>query len=145
MPYTHMAVFTKRTPRWVNSTFQPSYAGTHITGDFWGCKLINSKEQIEEILHKAATLAGSTPLQASVYAFEPQGITGVILLAESHISIHTWPEIGFVAVDVFTCGAHTEPLKAVEYLQEVFGAKEVEIRTITRGEKLGKRNNNGLQ
>lgn len=134
-----MAISTKRTPRWVNSSIpEPTHAGLHLIGDFWGCKLIDSKKEIEEILLLAAKAANSTPLKTSVHKFEPQGVTGIILLAESHISIHTWPEIGFVAVDIFTCGADARPGKAMEVLQDAFTPREVDIHRITRGEELWK-------
>ena len=90
---------------------------------------------MEKILYGAAKAANNTPLQVTVYKFPVQGITGVILLAESHIAIHTWPEHEYMAVDIFTCGKETKPIRALEYLKEVFQPKQVKIRHIRRGKK----------
>jgi S-adenosylmethionine decarboxylase proenzyme len=68
-----------------------------------------------------------------VHKFPIQGITGVILLAESHIAIHTWPEYDYMAVDIFSCGKQTKPIRALEYLKEVFCPKKLKFRHIRRG------------
>ncbi len=94
---------TKRVPRWQNPNKKIGYAGIHLVADFWFGKTVEDPKELETILLDAAKKARSTPLKFSVHKFEPQGITGLVLLAESHISIHSWPEIQYLAVDIFTC------------------------------------------
>ena len=116
-----------------------AYAGIHLIADFWHGKSIESEREIKDILTQAAKASNSLPLSISVHKFLPQGITGVVVLAESHISIHTWPEMDYVAVDVFTCGSHTDPLKAIDSLKKAFQPKKVEIHKVKRGQYNGKR------
>ena len=99
---------------------KPAEVGTHIIADFWGVESIDDEKEIEEILKKSAEESGSHLLDINIYKFDPQGITGVAILAESHISIHTWPEREYIAVDAFTCGAHTDPRKAINCLRDSF-------------------------
>ncbi len=106
----------------------------HLTADFFEpAKFIEDPKELRKVLYGAAKAANNTPLKSAIYKFPVQGITGVILLAESHISVHTWPEHGFLAVDIFTCGRETKPVRAFEYLKEVFCPKKVKIRHIRRG------------
>jgi S-adenosylmethionine decarboxylase len=77
------------------------------------------------LLYKATQESKSTLLNLAVHKFDPQGVTCVAMLAESHISIHTWPEKGMAVCDVFTCGDSTEPEKAVEYMQEQLKATDI--------------------
>ncbi len=119
----------------VKKTFKQTHLGTHIIAELFGCKKINKINFIRESLEKAAAICGATVLHTKLHKFSPRGVTGYVLLAESHISIHTWPEHDYAAVDVFTCGLmNTE--KAVHYLGEQFGAKKVKTRIIKRGEKI---------
>ena len=78
--------------------------------------LLNDLPAIRDILIAAAHEAGVTILHESFHQFSPQGVSGVLVIAESHISIHTWPEHGYAAVDIFTCGAAVFPEKAAEYI-----------------------------
>jgi S-adenosylmethionine decarboxylase proenzyme len=94
---------------------------------------IEDPEAVEQLLYAAAKKANNTPIKAVVHKFSPHGVTGVILLAESHIAIHTWPECNYVAVDIFTCGRSTQPYKALEYLKEQFRAREVNVQEIKEG------------
>ncbi len=107
--------------------------GKHLIVEFWDCKTIESETEIESLLSQAALYANSTLLNISTKKFEPQGVTSLALLAESHISIHTWPEKNYVALDVFTCGAHTTPYKAINFLREAFNPKNVSIKEVQRG------------
>lgn len=93
---------------------------------------LNNELFVKEALSEASRLAGATLLEVRTHAFEPQGITGFALLAESHVSIHTWPEFGFAAVDAFTCGDTTDPEVACNYLAQVFNAKGHSISIIDR-------------
>ena len=80
---------------------------------------------IKSLVKNAADVAESTLLALNSHKFEPQGVTCVAMLAESHISIHTWPELGMAVCDVFTCGDHTKPEKAVEYMRLSLEAKDI--------------------
>ncbi|MDD2913577.1 MAG: adenosylmethionine decarboxylase [Candidatus Paceibacterota bacterium] len=112
------------------------YAGKHILADFWFGKKIEKKEKLERILLAAAKKAKSNPLGINIYQFEPQGLTGVVLLSESHIAIHTWPEIGYIAIDIFTCGTESMPNKALDFLRKEISPKKEKIKEIKRGEEL---------
>jgi S-adenosylmethionine decarboxylase len=101
----------------------------------YGCppELLDDPQAIEASLREAARLARSTLLQHMAHRFHPQGVTALGLLAESHISIHTWPEMGYAAADVFTCGEHTRPERACGYLASALKAERFDIRRIARG------------
>ena len=88
----------------------------------------------EEALLSAATRCGSTIIEHHFHQFSPHGVSGVILIAESHFSVHTWPENGFVAVDIFTSGEVMRPEVAIEILKEAFSADRVNVMKVTRGE-----------
>jgi S-adenosylmethionine decarboxylase len=105
----------------------------HLMADFVTNKRIEDPKVIEKMLYTAAKRANNTPLKAMVHKFAPHGITAVILLAESHIAIHSWPEYNYVAVDIFTCGKKTRPRKAIEYLRQQYDAREVKIQEIKEG------------
>ncbi len=107
--------------------------GRHLLCEYHGCnrELLNDPASIQAALVAAVKLAGATPLHAVVHAFSPHGVTGVIVIAESHFAIHTWPEHGFAAVDLFTCGDKVDPYLAFEDLKralEATGHSVVEIR-----------------
>ncbi len=112
-----------------------SSIGHHYIVEASGCdsKVISSVERVQQILVRAAEVAGAHVWSISVNKFPPQGVSGVILISESHISTHTWPEYGYVALDFYTCGSKTDPEKAVFYAVEAFGASTSHITEITRG------------
>ena len=115
------------------SAFLPR--GRHLLADFHGVAAgrLDDAAAIEALLRAAAAAADATPVAGHFHPFGPGlGVTGVLLLKESHISIHTWPEHGFAAVDVFMCGA-ARPDKAVEAIAAAFAAGSVVLREITRG------------
>lgn len=93
---------------------------------------LNDEAYVRNALSNAADLAGATLLDIRTHAFEPQGITGFALLAESHISIHTWPEHNFAAVDAFTCGDTTNPELACDYLAAAFESRGHSVSVIER-------------
>ncbi|TGG82715.1 MAG: adenosylmethionine decarboxylase [Aphanocapsa feldmannii 277cV] len=111
-----------------------SSIGVHCILELYGCDVdrLNDEALIRETLTNAAKRAGATLLKLVTHPFEPQGVTGLALLAESHISIHTWPETGYAAVDVFTCGDHTMPQRACCVLAEVLGASQRSLHTLQR-------------
>ena len=124
---------TKRSIQWVQEKNQKKYAGVHLIAEFWHGKIIDDSREIEKILIEAVKRSKNTPLKLAIHKFSPQGITGVILLAESHIAIHTWPEINYVAIDIFTCGERAIPQKALEYFKRKFKPKKVDVKEIKRG------------
>ena len=109
--------------------------GTHILLELNGCspESLNDLPFVRKTLIEAALAVGATIVGESFHKFQPQGVTGIVAIAESHLSIHTWPEYGYAAVDVFTCGESFEPRKAAELLVQRFGAHDHVIREFQRG------------
>ncbi len=109
-------------------------AGKHCIQELYGADFakLNDEAFVHSSLAEAAQVAGATLLDIKTHLFEPQGVTGFVLLAESHISIHTWPELGYAAVDVYTCGDRTDPHKACEYLKECFEADDWAVVSLER-------------
>ena len=109
--------------------------GEHYLVDLHGCDptTIELAGPTEESLLLAARRCGSTIIQHHFHQFSPHGVTGIILIAESHISVHTWPENGFAAVDIFTSGTSMKPDVAIQILEEAFRAEQVIVKRITRG------------
>jgi S-adenosylmethionine decarboxylase len=123
---------TKGSIRWAKRKNQ-KYLGIHLIAEFWGGKITEDSREIEKILKLAAKEAGNTPLEFSFHKFNPHGMTGVLLLAESHIAFHSWPEYDFVALDIFTCGPKTFPEKALEVLKKEMKPKKIKMKTLKRG------------
>lgn len=110
------------------------YAGTHLIIDLWGASRLDDLTVMENAMRKAVEVAGATLLHIHLHHFTPNGgISGVAVLAESHISVHTWPERNYAAFDIFMCG-DAEPEKAVPVLEAAFCPSEVKLDTILRGE-----------
>ena len=109
--------------------------GHHYIVEASGCdpKIISSVEKVQQILVKAAEIAGAQVWSVSFSKFPPQGVSGVVVISESHISTHTWPEFGYGAMDFYTCGESVEPEKGLNYAVEAFGASTSHITEITRG------------
>lgn len=103
--------------------------------ELFGCPadLLDDLEHVRTAMHDAVTASRGTLLGECVHDFEPQGVTVVGLLAESHISVHTWPEHGYAAADVFTCGSAGDPEEACRSLAASLAAQRHELRTIERG------------
>lgn len=116
-------------------TASPPPLGQHCLLELYGCpaERLNDVTLIRRSLEVAAHKANSTLLNDVYYRFEPQGVTALALLAESHISIHTWPERGYAAVDVFTCGDRTTPRQACHYLVEALQAEQHSLQVVVRG------------
>ncbi len=110
--------------------------GRHLIVELYGCNadILNDKEKIERIMMEAAERAGATIVQKVFHLFNPHGISGVVVIAESHLAIHTWPEYGYAAVDVFTCGSKVDPWKAYEYIKSELEAEHSSIMEMYRGE-----------
>jgi S-adenosylmethionine decarboxylase len=109
------------------------FAGTHLLIDLWGATRLDDIDLVEEALRRSAIEAGATILHCHLHHFQPNGgISGVLVLAESHISIHSWPERGYAALDVFMCG-ECDPYKAIPILKETFSPNFVTVAESKRG------------
>jgi S-adenosylmethionine decarboxylase len=108
--------------------------GKHCILELYNCNQsrLDDEAFLRTAITTAAKRAGATLLNLITHRFEPQGVTGLALLAESHISIHTWPESGYAAVDVFTCGDHTMPEKACQVLCEELAAGHHKLTSFRR-------------
>lgn len=110
------------------------YAGHHLIVDCFGCERLDELAWMEETLRRCVDVAGATLLHIHLHHFgEGQGVSGVAVLAESHISVHTWPERGYAAFDAFMCG-QAQPEKIIPVLKEAFAVREVCSRPLVRGE-----------
>lgn len=109
--------------------------GRHVAIDTWGVDfdLLNNAEWLQQQMVDAAEACGATVLSVQAKQFDPQGATVLVLLSESHLSIHTYPERNFAAIDCYTCGDTVDPLVAIEYLVEVLKPKQTYAKKIIRG------------
>ena len=122
-------------PGWKGPTPQATdMVGKHCILELYECdpSRLDDEAFVRTSITTAAKSAGATLLNLITHHFEPQGVTGLALLAESHISIHTWPESGYAAVDVFTCGDHTMPEQACAVLSEALQSKRQALRSFLR-------------
>ena len=108
-------------------------AGVHLIVDLHGAKRLNDIDHIEATLRRCIEASRATLLHIHLHHFQPSGVSGVAVLAESHISIHTWPEAGYAALDIFMCGS-AEPDNCIPVLREAFSAKRVDVNEILRGQ-----------
>jgi S-adenosylmethionine decarboxylase len=109
-------------------------AGVHLIVDLYGAKGLDDIDLVESTLRKCVDAARATLLHIHVHHFQPNGISGVAVLAESHISIHTWPDASYAALDVFMCGK-ASPDACIPVLREAFAAARVEVNEILRGQE----------
>ncbi len=107
--------------------------GNHLVLELWGCSNLNSPAVVEQALRDVVQATKVHLLDLKVYPFEPQGVTGLAMVSESHITIHTWPEHGYAAVDVFTCGEERDLTGAIDAVREHFTPERVQIMNIVRG------------
>ncbi len=112
-----------------------SALGRHILAEFYGCppEKLNNTDSIEQDMVAAALEAGAEVRETVFHRFNPQGVSGVVVISESHLAIHTWPEYGYAAVDVFTCGQTVDPWISCNYLKQKFSATNMSAREIKRG------------
>ena len=108
-------------------------AGVHLIVDLHGAERLDDIEHIEATLRRCVEAARATLLHIHVHHFQPNGVSGVAVLAESHISIHTWPDAGYAALDVFMCGS-ADPDACIPVLREAFAAKRVGVSELLRGQ-----------
>ena len=109
--------------------------GRHVLAEVYGCPfdVLNDVKKVEEIMVTAALEAGAEVREVVFHKFSPQGVSGVVVISESHLAIHTWPELGYAAVDVFTCGDRVNPWDACNFIKEKFRAEYMEANEIKRG------------
>ena len=109
--------------------------GRHVLCEAYGCdpKVLDDKDQVENIMVQAALHAGAEVREVAFHKFAPQGVSGVVVISESHLAIHTWPEYEYAAIDVFTCGDTVDPWNALNYMLEHFKAKDTDSSEVKRG------------
>ncbi len=109
--------------------------GRHLVVELYGCdvKILNNAKRLEKIMVRATLKAKATIIDVVFHTFNPHGISGLIVIAESHLAIHTWPEYAFASVDIYTCGDTVDPWKACEYLAKALKAKNTSALEMKRG------------
>jgi len=109
--------------------------GRHLIAELAECNptVLNNLPRLKSALIESARKSGATIVDSVFHQYNPQGISGIIVIAESHISLHAWPEYNYAAVDCFTCGTSVDPQKALDFLQEALGCKSIYVREIHRG------------
>ncbi len=113
------------------------YLGKQVILEMYDCDaaILNDKQEIGRLMLEAAELAKATVVQQCFHEYSPHGISGTVVIAESHLNIHTWPEHAFAAVDIFTCGDDLDALAACNHLIDSFSAGSSKLDTIFRGDK----------
>lgn len=109
--------------------------GQQLAIELYGCdrEILNDQKRIQEIMRAAALEAGATIVAETFHKFNPHGVSGGVIIAESHLMIHTWPEYGYAAVDVFTCGDTIQPSDCYEYLKKHLRAENTLVTELKRG------------
>ena len=108
--------------------------GRHLIAEFYGCDpvLLDDTERVRTLLLETAACVGATVLGDTFHRFAPQGVSGTVVIAESHLSVHTWPERRYVAVDIYTCGG-LDPRPGFDFLGTRLGATDARFQEIVRG------------
>jgi len=103
--------------------------------EFYNCATtaLDDRQKMVDILLKSAELSGATVIKNTSFHFTPQGVSAIVVIAESHFAIHTWPEYSYCAVDMFTCGEAIDESKAMQYLKKALQAKSVSVVEVKRG------------
>jgi S-adenosylmethionine decarboxylase len=109
--------------------------GRHILAEVFGCdrSILDDPGRVERILVDAALQAGAEVREVAFHKFSPQGVSGVVIISESHLAVHTWPELGYAALDVFTCGDDVDPWDALNAVVSGFGAQNLTATETLRG------------
>lgn len=113
------------------------HLGKHVLGEFYDCgRMLDDVEAIRFHMVKAAELIGAHIIESVFHAFEPYGVSGVVVISESHLAIHTWPEYRCACIDLFTCCDTLDPRLGFDYLKEVFDAESYDVTELSRGANL---------
>ncbi|MGN8645758.1 adenosylmethionine decarboxylase [Gracilibacillus sp. HCP3S3_G5_1] len=109
--------------------------GRHVIAELWECNIdmLNDIEQLEKTFVNAALKAGAEVREVAFHKFAPFGVSGVVIISESHLTIHSFPEHGYASIDVYTCGDIIDPNVAVAYIEEQLEAKSTEKLEVPRG------------
>lgn len=109
--------------------------GNHLIIELYDCNadIVNDLHKVENILMESVNISGAEIIAPVFHKFNPHGVSGVIVIAESHFSIHTWPEYGYCAVDIFTCGDTIDSQKALIFMKKAFEAKSISVVETKRG------------
>ena len=112
--------------------------GTHLLLDLKECnaELLDDVDYIRQVVLSAAKEAGATVVGETFHKFRPIGVTGIVAIAESHISIHTWPEHSYAAADIFTCGTSLTPLRAADLIVKMLECEDASVSDVKRGSVL---------
>ena len=111
------------------------HLGQHVLAEFFECdpNVLNSITKVEKYMIDAALECGATIVQKCFHMFNPYGVSGVVIISESHLAIHTWPELGYAAVDLFTCGSSCDPMVEYEFLKKKFNSRAANYTELKRG------------
>lgn len=109
--------------------------GNHLLVELYNCDpdLIDDLDYVHSILKESAEISGATIIKEVFHKFSPQGVTGVIVISESHFAIHTWPEYGYCSIDIFTCGEKIDSAKALKNMRDKFRSDNISVSEIKRG------------
>ena len=109
--------------------------GRQILVEFYGCneEVLTDTERIRKTMLEGTRRSGATLISDEFHTFSPHGVSGVVVIAESHVSIHTWPEFGYATIDIFTCGETIDPWAVMRYLEAEFGASSISSMELKRG------------
>lgn len=120
----------------MNESHEKSFLGEHLLIELHGCDvaIIDNTEVLQQLMEEAVQLAGATLVKSVFHSFSPVGVTGVVVIEESHFAIHTWPEHNYAAVDLFTCSASMDYKKAADFLAKKLDAKTQSVKLVKRGD-----------
>ena len=109
--------------------------GRHILAEYYSCDInaLDNTTFLENGMRDAVVASGATIIDTKFHQFSPYGVSGVIVIAESHMTIHTWPEYGYAAIDFFTCGDRVDPWKAFDHMKHILKPENYSTREIQRG------------
>jgi S-adenosylmethionine decarboxylase len=109
--------------------------GRHVISELWGCnsEKLNDMDFIEQLFVEAALKAGAEIREVAFHKFAPHGVSGVVIISESHLTIHSFPEHGYASIDVYTCGDRIDPNVAADYISDALGATKRENLEVPRG------------
>ncbi|CAD7777614.1 MAG: S-adenosylmethionine decarboxylase proenzyme [Candidatus Methanoperedenaceae archaeon GB50] len=113
-----------------------AWMGKHLILELWGCngRVLNSEMLIKGMLEKAVEVSGTTLVELKTHKFNPQGLSAVALLKESYMSIHSWPEIGYAAIDIYTCVPYVRPEEVVSVVKQYLKPKKMHVLDFHRGD-----------